>query len=552
MIETLHISNYALIDTIDICFNNGFNIITGETGAGKSIILGALSLLLGQRADTRVIRNNNTKSIIEATFSVNQYPTIKQFCEDNDIEWHEQCILRREISPNGRSRAFINDTPVSITQLQSVAMQLVDIHSQHQNLLLSSHEYQLHIIDSLASNEALLQQYRQLYHKYISAVQQLRKTRQEIQQGIDDEEFIRFQLQQLNELNPIEGEQDELERQRDLLTNMTSIKQSLYTALQALSNGQYNTIGLISQAIDGISETTEAIQSANELNSRLESIQIELRDIADSLNNIDSNLNADQADLELIQQRLDLIYSLQRRHHVETIEQLIEIRNRLSAQLNAIDNSQETLQELETNARQAQKQALDIARQISARRHQQARLFSQQLIDGATPLGMKNLQCDINISPTTQLTPTGIDTLQFLFAFNKNQQPMPVQATASGGEISRLMLTIKTIIASHMQLPSIIFDEIDTGVSGDIAHRMGNMMNQIAQNLQVITITHLPQVAAMGTTHFKVFKQDDEISTTTNIRQLNTEQRIDEIALMLSGSNIDPAAIANARSLLNL
>ena len=552
MIETLHISNYALIDTIDIRFNNGFNIITGETGAGKSIILGALSLILGGRADTKVVRNTEAKSVIEATFAVDKYPTIAHFCQENDIEWHEQCFLRREISPNGRSRAFVNDTPVTLAQLQSVAMQLVDIHSQHQNLLLASPDYQLHIIDSLAGNAHLLQHYTQLYRQYVAAVQKLKQARLDVQRSADDQEFIRFQLQQLDQLNPIAGEQVELEQQRELLTNMTQIKQSLYTALQALSQSDSNTVDLLDQAIDSINNSADSLPQATQLAERLETAQIEIRDIADELQSLDSRLSADPAQLQQVEERLDLIYTLQRRHHVDTVEQLIDLRNRLASQLNALDNSQELLQQLESQARQAQKQALEVAREISSRRRKQADEFSQQLIALASPLGMKNLQCDIQFTPTTQLTPTGIDTIQFLFAFNKNQQPMPVQATASGGEISRLMLTIKSIIAAHMQLPSIIFDEIDTGVSGDIAHRMGNMMSQISQSLQVIAITHLPQVAALGTTHFKVYKQDNETSTTTNISHLTLEQRIDEIAVMLSGSAVDPAAIANARSLLNI
>lgn len=552
MIESIHISNYALIDSIDINFGNGFNIITGETGAGKSIILGALSLILGQRADSKSVRDAQRKSIIEATFSVDNYPAIKHFCKENDIEWYSQCILRREISPNGRSRAFINDTPVTLNLLQSAAMQLVDIHSQHQNLLLASPEYQLHIIDSLAANSDLLHQYDLHYRKYLGAVQKLRQARIDIQKGIDDQEFMRFQLEQLQSLNPIAGEQQQLEQQRDTLANMTNIKQAIYSALDALSQGNSNAVDLIDKAIDNSNNIAQIFTPIQDLSERLETVQIEIRDIAESLQQLDNQLNANPQELQHIEERLDLIYSLERKHHVDTVEQLITIRNQLAERLNDIDNSQETLKELETQARHAQKQALDIARNISSRRQEQAQQFATLLKDTATPLGMANLQCHIDITHTTQLTPTGIDSVQFLFAFNKNQEPMPVGNTASGGEISRLMLAIKTIIAQHMQLPSIIFDEIDTGVSGEIAHRMGRMMNNISQHLQVIAITHLPQVAAMGQNHFKVFKQDNETSTYTNIRQLTIEQRIDEIALMLSGSTVDPAAIANARSLLKI
>lgn len=551
MIESLHISNYALIDSIDIRFNSGLNIITGETGAGKSIILGALSLILGGRADTKAIRDSQRKSVIEATFNVANYPAIKDFCDQNDIEWYPQCILRREISPNSRSRAFINDSPVTLTQLQTAAIQLVDIHSQHQNLLLASPDYQLQIIDTLAANSNLLQMYDNAYKQYLSAVQQLKQARIDIQRGIDDQDFLRFQLDQLQSLNPIAGEQEDLEQQRELLANMSHIKQAIFSSLQALSHGNSNATDLIGQAIDNTTRIADSFNPAQELAARLESVQIEINDIADSLNDIDTRLNADPQELQHIEDRLDSIYALERKHHVDTIEQLIAIRDRIFQQLDSIDNSQEHLQQLEATARKLQKQALDIARQISARRHEHALTFADRLKEQAAPLGMKNLQCHIEISQTTQLTPTGIDNLQFLFAFNKNQQPMPVGNTASGGEISRLMLTIKSIIASHMQLPAIIFDEIDTGVSGEIAHRMAMMMTDISQKLQVIAITHLPQVAAKGKTHFKVYKEDNETSTTTNIRQLSHEQRIEEIALMLSGSSIDTAAIANAQSLLN-
>ncbi len=551
MIESLHISNYALIDSIDIRFNSGLNIITGETGAGKSIILGALSLILGGRADTKAIRDSQRKSVIEATFNVANYPAIKDFCDQNDIEWYPQCILRREISPNSRSRAFINDSPVTLTQLQTAAIQLVDIHSQHQNLLLANPDYQLQIIDTLAANSNLLQMYDNAYKQYLSAVQQLKQARIDIQRGIDDQDFLRFQLDQLQSLNPIAGEQEDLEQQRELLANMSHIKQAIFSSLQALSHGNSNATDLIGQAIDNTTRIADSFNPAQELAARLESVQIEINDIADSLNDIDTRLNADPQELQHIEDRLDSIYALERKHHVDTIEQLIAIRDRIFQQLDSIDNSQEHLQQLEATARKLQKQALDIARQISARRHEHALTFADRLKEQAAPLGMKNLQCHIEISQTTQLTPTGIDNLQFLFAFNKNQQPMPVGNTASGGEISRLMLTIKSIIASHMQLPAIIFDEIDTGVSGEIAHRMAMMMTDISQKLQVIAITHLPQVAAKGKTHFKVYKEDSETSTTTNIRQLSHEQRIEEIALMLSGSSIDTAAIANAQSLLN-
>ena len=552
MLESLHISNYALIDNLDIDFHNGFNIITGETGAGKSIILGALSLILGGRADTKVIRNNEKKSVIEAIFSIKDYPSLKKICDDNDIEWDNlQCILRREIAPNGRSRAFVNDSPVSLSQLSDIAIQLVDIHSQHQNLLLASPDYQLNIIDNLAGNNDRLKEYHQLYQEYVNTVRQLKETRRAIEKGVADEDFTRFQLEQLEEINLVAGEQEDLEREREILSNMTSIKETLYSALEALTNGKSNVLSLLSSAVDDCEDLENVLEDENNLTERLETARIEIQDIAETLSQYDSNLNADPQELEKIEDRLNKIYSLEHKHKVSTVDELIAIRDNLQKRLNAIDNSDYTIEQLEKQARQAYKIALSAAKEISKHRQEEAISFAKLLKERALPLGMKNLQCEIKITPI-EISSTGIDKIEFLFAFNKNQQLMPVGNTASGGEISRLMLSIKTIIADKMQLPSIIFDEVDTGVSGDIANSMGEMMQSIARNIQVLAITHLPQVASKGNNHYKVFKEDDETSTLTRIKELSIEERVDELALMLSGSTINEAARANARSLLNI
>ncbi len=552
MIESLHISNYALIDNIDIDFHSGLNIITGETGAGKSILLSALSLILGERADTKVIRDSNRKSIIEAIFSVKKDSSLERFCIENDIEWdNEQCILRREIAPNGRSRAFINDTPVSLSQLQFIALQLVDIHSQYQNRLLTSTEYQLQIIDNLAHNDCLLKEYAIRFNAFRNAVRKLKSTRELIAKANSDEDFMRFQLQQLEDMNLIAGEQSDLEKERDILSNRTEIKQHLDTILSSLSTNNCNVLSLLKNATDSCSKLKDVIDEAESMTERLESARIEIQDIAESLSSFDSNLSASHQDLEQIEQRLSNIYNLQHRHNVDSIEALIAIRDEIKAKLNAIENSEDVISQLETEAKQAQKHALEIAKQISVARKTEGEKFASILKERANPLGMKNLQCKIDISNTTSLQPNGIDNIEFLFAFNKNQSLMPVGSTASGGEISRLMLSIKSIIADKMQLPSIIFDEVDTGVSGDVANRMGEMMQSIAKNIQVIAITHLPQVAAKGDWQYKVYKEDDESSTNTHIRQLSYDERINEIAVMLSGSNIEETAIANARSLLN-
>lgn len=553
MIESLHISNYALIDKIDIDLNAGLNIITGETGAGKSIMLGALSLILGERADSKVIRDTQRKSIIEATFSVKQYPLLKEFCIENDIEWDDdQCILRREIAPNGRSRAFVNDTPVSLSQLQWIASQLVDIHSQHQNRLITSPDYQLRIIDSLAHNEELLSEYSNRYNAFREAIKRFKNTRELINRNNSDEEFMRFQLQQLVDMRLVAGEQEELEKERELLANITEVKHKLNNALSALSTDSVNTLSTLHEAIDNCRGLSDVLNDAQNLSERLETARIEIQDVAETLASFDANINADPKNLDDIEQRLSDIYSLQRRHNVDTVEELIVIRNEIKSKLDAIENSDEVLKDLEQKAKQAQRYALEIAKEISATRKKEALNFASLLKERALPLGMKNLQCEVSVTNASSLQPTGIDNVEFLFAFNKNQPLMPVGGTASGGEISRLMLSIKSIIADKMQLPSIIFDEVDTGVSGDVANRMGEMMRNIAQNLQVIAITHLPQVAAKGQSHFKVYKEDDDTTTQTRIRQLSTDERIDELAIMLSGSTVEETARANARTLLNI
>lgn len=552
MIESLHISNYALIDKIDIDFHSGFNIITGETGAGKSIILGALSLILGERADTNVVRDPNKKSIIEVIFSFDENVFLQKYCAENDLEWvDKQCILRREIAPNGRTRAFVNDSPVSLSQLQEIASQLIDIHSQHQNRLITSSEFQINIIDSLAHNDKLLTEYTTRYSTFRNAVKKLKGVKDYIDKNNSDKDFILFQLQQLESMNLIKGEQAELEKEREILSNLTEIKLRLKASLDALSSNNYNAISLLKVASDNCSQLNNYIDDAKNLFERLESARIEIQDIADTLDNYNNNLNADPLELESIELRLNNIYSLQHRHNVNSVEDLIDIKNELKLKLNTIENGDEYLAKLEKEAKQAQRYALEIAKGISESRKKEAKNFALLLKERAKPLGMKNLQCEVAVTNTSSLQPNGIDNIEFLFAFNKNQPLMSVRGSASGGEISRLMLSIKSIIADRMSLPSIIFDEIDTGVSGDIANKMGEMMRNISNNIQIIAITHLPQVAAKGDWQYKVYKEDNDISTTTHIRQLSQEERIKEIANMLSGTEVDEAAIANAKSLLN-
>lgn len=551
MLKSLHISNYALIDRVDIDFTPGLNIITGETGAGKSIMLGALSLILGGRADTRVVSDHSVKSVIEASIDVSGYPALGQYCIDNDIEWDPtECILRREITPAGRSRAFINDSPVPLNRLQGVALQLVDIHSQHQNLLLARPEYQMQIIDTLAGNERLLDIHRARWNDFRQKMKKLKATRLQLERDRRDEEYTRYQFEQLDRLNLIAGEQDELEARRDVLNNLTDIKTSLDMALDALSEGPSNALDRLNAASDALAGISSVLPAEASIDSRLESAVIDLGDIAATLSRLNDSLNADPAELEVIEERLNSIYDLQHRHNVETVEDLIRLRDSLASQLGQLDDSDDIVAGLEREARRSRALARESAADLTKARTEAAEAFAKKLRELAAPLGMKNLRCDIRVSPA-DLSATGADAVDFLFSFNKNQEPMPVGATASGGEISRLMLCVKSIIASHMQLPSIIFDEIDTGVSGDVAGRMGEMMRALSTNIQVIAITHLPQVASKGNSHFKVYKEDDDNATHTRIIRLDDNARVDELAVMLSGDTVSDAARANARSLLD-
>ena len=550
MLESLHISNYALIDLIDIRFHEGFNVITGETGAGKSIILGALSLLLGSRADTRVVTNPDAKSVIEAVFTVDDYPSLKDFCIREDIEWDdERCILRRGISPAGRSRAFVNDSPVPLAKLREVSLHLIDIHSQHQNQLLATPEFQLDVIDTLASNSVRLREYRLRFNAFREAVKRLKIMKAKIERAREDEEFTRYQLEQLDDLNLQPGEQPELERERDVLNNLGAIKSALSKAISTLDSDEGGALRMVELASEACEDLDEVLDASDDISGRLESVRIEISDIASTLSAIDENLGADPSTLDAIDERLSSIYSLCHKHHLPDADALIEFRDGLRDKLRALDSSGDAIEELERDARRAKALAKESAMEISVARKEAAEKFGKRLAEVAKPLGMKNLRCEIRVSPA-DMSATGMDEVEFMVAFNKNQPLMPVGATASGGEISRLMLSIKSIIASSMQLPSIIFDEIDTGVSGDVANRMGAMMLDISKNIQVTTITHLPQVASKGAHQYRVYKEDDENSTHTRIALLSEEERIRSIAAMLGGSEIDDAAIAAAKSLL--
>lgn len=551
MLRSLHISNYALISGVDIEFYPGFNVITGETGAGKSIILGALSLILGGRADTRVVTDPTLKTVIEAQFDVSGYDALRQYCIDSDIEWDDNiCILRREIAPAGRSRAFVNDSPVPVAKLREVAMFLVDIHSQHQNQLLATPEFQLRVIDTLAGNGPKLAEYTARYNAYRDAVKKLRVARAEVERSRQDEEYTRFQLEQIEALGLEDGEQERLEHDREVLENLTNIKSSLASAIGALSGNDASAIELIDLAAGECRRLDGVLDRTDDIPERLESVSIEVADICRTLETLNESLESDSGSLETIEDRLSSIYSLCHRHHLASGVDLIALRDTLRERLGNLDNSEEYLQELERKARRLRSLARETAQALSESRRREAERFASQLREAAMPLGMKNLQVQVSVEPV-EMSPTGMDEVKFLTAFNKNQPLVPVGNGASGGEISRLMLSVKSIIASKMQLPSIIFDEIDTGVSGEVADSMGRMMLRIAETIQVITITHLPQVAAKASHHYKVYKEDSADRTLTHISLLNADERVAAIATMLSGNSVDEAAMNNARSLLS-
>lgn len=550
MLTHLLISNYALIDNLEIDFKEGLNIITGETGAGKSIILGALSLILGERADLKVIRNTNAKSVIEATFSINEDDEIEAIFNDNDIEiYRDECILRREISSTGRSRAFINDTPVTLSIIRELTLKLIDIHSQHSNVLLGDSEYQLKIIDSVSNNVQLREEYAEKYGIYKEIKNRLSLLKAENEKSKQDEDYLQFQLTQISSLKLQDSEDFELEREQARLSNISEIKQCLWAAISQIQDGENSVLSIFSSLSRNFSQVENVDDDLKSISERLQSTTIELKDLARTISYLQDTYVDNPAELERIDSRLNAIYDLETKHRVNSVNELIELQKNYESKLALISNSDDEIKRLEKELILSENAVYEVGRKLSVSRRQGGERFKQLLEETAIPLGMKNLRFDVEFEECSPIS-NGIDKVRFMFAFNRRQQLMPIENTASGGELSRVMLSIKAIIAQKIQLPTIIFDEIDTGVSGEIAHKMGEMMGDIAKNIQVIAITHLPQVAARGNNHFKVFKADEDDVTYTSMCELTKEQRIEEIARMLSGKEIDNAAINNAKSLL--
>lgn len=550
MIRKLSIRNYALIDALDIDFYSGFSVVTGETGAGKSIILGALSLLLGQRADSKAVKSGATKAVIEGFFDISAY-SLRSFFEYNDLEYDpENCILRREMQASGKSRAFINDTPVSLAQLKELGDQLVDIHSQHQNLLLGDGRFQMKVIDVLAHNDQILSDYHKEYKKYKLLIKDLERLKIENENNRQEEDYIRFQLEQLQEIALVDGEQETLEQEQEMLTHAEEIKSELYTLSGYFESENIGGLSLMKNILSGVRSLHRIYPSVESLQNRLETLYIEFKDIAEDIETRLESVSIDPERLAEVEERLDAIYRLQQKHRVQTVSELLEIQRKLAAKLEMIDSSDEAINLLEQKIAGQKDVLCRMADELSQKRADAALCFSKMLVLAATPLGMPNLRFEVFFRTKEDLDENGAEQVQFLFSANKNQSLQPVAEVASGGEISRLMLCIKSLIAGAVALPTIIFDEVDTGVSGEIADKMGVIMKNMACYMQVISITHLPQVASKGSFHYRVYKSDTDLDTVTRIDCLSEEERIEEIARMLSGVELTDAALSNARELL--
>ena len=550
MLQFLTIENYALIDHLEFRPGQGLTVITGETGAGKSIIMGALGLILGQRADAKAVRSGAGKCVIEAQFDISAYD-LEAFFAQNDLEYDASAtIIRREIYATGKSRAFVNDTPVQLPLLRELGSHLIDIHSQHQNLLLGQDAFQLSVVDALAHNQAEYASYRAAYDQLKAHDSKLKALRAQAERDAQEADYIRFQFSQLDDANLVEGEQEELEAEQELLSHAEDIKSCLCQMHEGLDGEGDAVVQMLKSVSQKAHELSRIYPDIAEIAQRLESDYIDLKDIADEVDSRSEEVNYDPQRLEQVEERLSLLYSLQKKHGKSSVEELIQLRDELFERIQHIDNSDEEILELEQQVKRLAAEATRLAAILTDTRKQAAQQLQKDLIARVTYLGMPNLRFQVSITPLDSLSPSGSDSLEFLFSANKNQPLRPAGEVASGGEISRLMLGIKSLVASARTLPTIIFDEIDTGVSGDIADRMGSVMKELSTHLQVITITHLPQVAGKGNQHFRVFKADTDEQTITHIEQLSSEQRIQEIARMLSGSDITPEALANARTLI--
>ena len=552
MLKQLYIKNYALIDLLDIELYPGFSVITGETGAGKSIILGAIGLLLGQRADSKSIKAGAEKCIIEAHFDLTRY-NMDAFFEENEIEQDaEDTIIRRELTAAGKSRAFINDTPVSLSMLKEFGEQLVDVHSQHQNLLLQKQDFQLNVVDIIANDQKELTAYQQTYSELQAAKNQLQTLKDDIERNRQNQDFLQFQYEELENAHLMEGEQEELEQQSETMEHAEDIKTALYEADNALYGEQTGAVSQVRTAQNALNSISQVLPKAGNLTERLESCRIELKDIADEVSTLLENTDFDPSELDHVNDRLDHIYELEKKYHTENVSELITLRDGLKQKLNNIENSDEALAKLEASCQKLCADCQKLADVLTKLRKKAGKEIEGQLRQRLVPLGMPNVRFEVSIAKR-ELGKTGQDEVSFLFSANTSTQLQSVAQVASGGEIARVMLSLKAMISGAVKLPTIIFDEIDTGVSGKIAEKMADIMKEMGQTeRQVISITHLPQIASKGSHHYRVSKEETAQGTISQMQELSQDERINEIAQMLSGSNVTDAAIQNAKELLKI
>ena len=550
MLTSLYICNYALISELKIDFDKGFSVITGETGAGKSIILGALSLILGQRAETKFVKKDTEKCVIEAEFDISNYKKLKYFFENNDIDdTGKSCIIRRELISSGKSRAFVNDTPVSLTVLRDLSIQLIDIHSQFDNLMLSNDGYQLEVVDVVANNNDLLKKYAAEYNDWQELLVELKKLEKMAEKSAMELDFIQFQFTQLNDAKLDENEQELLESEQETLVHAEEIKAELTNATMLLDE-ENSVLPLLKEVIAGVTKVKNYISGSDAWIERLQSCYIDIKDIKSELGTFADKVEFNPSRLEWVETRLSELYTLQKKYKVNSVAELIEIRNEFEKQLLKIESFDEEIEKSKSMIALAAENLKQTAKQLTESRKKAVQPIEKYMVSQLVKLGIVNAQFKVDMRQVSDFLPNGMDEISFLFSANKNREVQPVQMVASGGEMSRLMLSIKSLIANKTDLPSIIFDEIDTGVSGEIAHRVGEIMQTMSKEMQVITITHLPQIAAKSAHHYRVFKDDSGEQSQTRIVKLSYEERATEIAQMLSGKNISQAALQNARELL--
>ena len=551
MLKHLYIKNFTLIDELDISLYEGFSVITGETGAGKSIILGAIALLLGQRADSKTIKQGAEKCVIEANFDLSRY-NMQPFFDENDIEYDAgDCIIRRELTAAGKSRSFINDTPVALSMLKELGDMLMDVHSQHQNLLLNKQDFQLEVVDIIADDAAQLAKYQNTYAEFVKAEKELSEMTLAIERNRENHDFLKFQFEELENTKLQEGEQEELEQRSETMEHSEDIKSALYTTDNALSAEQVGVIQSLRSSLSALRSIESVYPEVSELIERIDSSYIDLKDISQEISSLLESVDFDPAELDQINSRLDRIYELEKKYHVETVEELISKRDELHQQLAAIENGDESLDALKARRDELESKARKEADALTKLRTKSAKTIEAEMQKRLIPLGMPHVRFSIQLTPI-ELGQNGADKVSFLFSANTSTPLQPVSQVASGGEIARVMLSLKAMISGAVKLPTIIFDEIDTGVSGKTAEMMAQIMKEMGgHGRQVISITHLPQIAALGSVHYKVEKNETASGTTSKMRQLDADERVREIAQMLSGSDVTEAAIQNAKALLN-